>query len=266
MKEEAAPERILAARDALAATVRGEGPSRRSVVVSGLALTLAGCGSRSREVAYRFTLEVETPEGIRTGSNILEVGIGFNDGLLGGIAQTALSVGVSGEATVVDLGPRGLLFCLLSFDTDRHGSLDQDAMFGAMFPQRAPPGVYANERERDAALLRTPYSRHIDQIKATKPKTAVPIDRLPRLVRFRDLSDPFSVETVDPKDLAASFGPGVRLVGATIEITEGMPTRGIEKILPWVVKLEGAIGKEIKADYWSPLGQINDGSFRRRWS
>ncbi len=266
MKEEATPERILAARNELAASVRGEGPSRRSVVVSGLALTLAGCGSRSREVAYRFTLEVETPEGIRTGSNILEVGIGFNDGLLGGIAQTALSVGVSGEATVVDLGTLGLLFSLLSSDTDRNGSLDQDAMFGALFPQKPPPGNYASERERDAALLRTPYSRHIDQIKATKPKTAVPIDRLPRLVRFRDLSDPLSVETVDPKDLAASFGPGVRLVGATVEITEGKPTRGIEKSLPWVVKLAGSIGKNLNIPFSHPLRQINDGSFRRHWS
>ncbi len=264
MKEEATPERILAARNALATSVRGEGPSRRSVVVSGLALTLAGCGSRSREIAYRFTLEVETPEGIRTGSNILEVGIGFNDGFLGGIAQTALSVGVSGEATVVDLGSHGLLFCLLSREGARHGSLDQDAMFGALFPQKPPPGNYANERERDAALLRTPYSRHIDQIKATKPKTAVPIDRLPRLVRFRDLSDPFSVETVDPRNLAAVFGPGVRLVGATVEITEGKPTRGIEKILPWVMKLSGSIGKDLKLDYWHPLNQINDGSFWRR--
>ncbi len=231
-----------------------------------LALALAGCGSRPRNVVYRFTLEVETPEGIRTGSTLLELGISENDGLLKGLSPAALSVWVGGEATVVDLGPRGLLFCLLSRDVDRKGSLDQDAMFGAMFPQRAPPGVYANDLERDRALLRTPYWRHVDQVNAEKPTVVVPIGRLPRLVRFRDLADPFSVETVDPHDLAATFGPGVRLVGATMTITEGKATRGIEKILSWVTKLEGAIGKEIKADYWSPLGQINDGSFRRRWS
>jgi hypothetical protein len=247
--------------------MRGAGAMpRRSFLVGGLGFLLAGCGSRPRDVTYRFTLEVETPEGRRIGSNLLEVGISFNDGPLGGLAQTALSVGVSGEATVVDLGARGLLFCLLSRDIDRKGSLDQDAMFGAVFPERPPPGIYADQRERDLALSKMPYRNHVDRVKAEKPTVAVPIERLPRLVRFRDLSDPLSVETVDPRDLATVFGPGVRLVGATVAITEGKPTRGIEKILPWVLKLEGSIGKNVKADYWSPLGQINDGSFRRRWS
>jgi len=234
--------------------------------LSSVAFALAGCGSRPRTVAYRFTLEVETPEGLRTGSNLLEVGISFNDGPLGGIAQTALSVGVGGEATVVDLGPRGLLFCLLSSDDDRERSLDQDAMFGAMFPQRAPPGVYADDLERTRALLRTPYGRHVDQVNAEKPTVVVPIGRLPRLVRFRDLADPFSVETVDPLDLAATYGPGVRLVGATMTITEGKATWGIEKILPWVMNLAGSIGKDMKIPFGHPLRQINDGSFRRRWS
>lgn len=231
--------------------------------LSSAAFALAGCGSRPRTVAYRFTLEVETPEGLRTGSNLLQVGISFNDGPLGGIAQTALSVGVGGEATVVDLGPRGLLFCLLSSDDDRERSLEQDAMFGAMFPQRAPPGVYANDLERDRALLKTPYSQHVDQINAAKPTVAVPIGRLPRLVRFRDLADPFSVETVDPRDLAATYGPGVRLVGATMTITEGKATRGIEKILPWVSTLVGSIGKNSKLPYNHPLNEIMGGSFRR---
>jgi hypothetical protein len=135
-----------------------------------------------------------------------------------------------------------------------------------VFPERPPPGIYADQRERDLALSKMPYRNHVDRVKAEKPTVAVPIERLPRLVRFRDLSDPLSVETVDPRDLATVFGPGVRLVGATVAITEGKPTRGIEKILPWVLKLEGSIGKNVKADYWSPLGQINDGSFRRRWS
>lgn len=247
--------------------MRGAGAMpRRSFLVGGLGFLLAGCGSRPRTVAYRFTLEVETPEGLRIGSNLLEVGISENDGLLSGLSPAALYVAVSGEATVVDLGARGLLFCLLSSDDDRKGSLDQDAMFGALFPERPPPGTYAHQRERDLALSKMPYRAHVDRVNAEKPTVAVPIERLPRLVRFRDLSDPFSVETVDPRDLAAAFGPGVRLVGATVAITEGKPTRGIEKILPWVVKLEGSIGRNMNIPFRHPLRQINDGSFRRRWS
>jgi hypothetical protein len=53
-------------------------------------------------------------------------------------------------------------------------------------------------------------------------------------VRFRDINDPNTVERVDPNNLAASFGPGVRLTRATIEITDAPVTTGIEKELEWL--------------------------------
>ena len=43
-----------------------------------------------------------------------------------------------------------------------------------------------------------------------------------------------TAEIVDPDDLAKSFGPGVRLVRVTIEITGEPVTRGIRKVLPWL--------------------------------
>ncbi len=73
---------------------------------------------------------------------------------------------------------------------------------------------------------------------------ALSFAELPILVRFRDINDPTSVERVDPDNLAASFGPGVTLVNASIEIVSsgfwpfralglsGTPvTTGIEKRL-----------------------------------
>jgi hypothetical protein len=39
---------------------------------------------------------------------------------------------------------------------------------------------------------------------------------------------------VDPNDLAASFGPGVTLKTATVEITDDPITKGIEIRLPWL--------------------------------
>ena len=57
---------------------------------------------------------------------------------------------------------------------------------------------------------------------------------LPLLVRFRDINDPRTVERVDANDLAASFGPGVYLKRATIEITRDPVTTGIEKRLAWL--------------------------------
>lgn len=45
------------------------------------------------------------------------------------------------------------------------------------------------------------------------------------------------MEAVDPNDLAANFGPGLRLKGATIEMTADPVTTGIEKWLPWIASL-----------------------------
>jgi hypothetical protein len=64
----------------------------------------------------------------------------------------------------------------------------------------------------------------------------LPLDKLPMLVRFRDISDPKSVERVGPNDLATSFGPGVKHVRAMIEITDAPVTTGIEARLGWLGK------------------------------
>ncbi len=52
------------------------------------------------------------------------------------------------------------------------------------------------------------------------------------LVRFRNIRDPSSVETVDPDNLAKSFGAGVRLKRITVQITDDPVTSGIDKRLP----------------------------------
>ena len=72
--------------------------------------------------------------------------------------------------------------------------------------------------------------RHYQNLKAKK---VVALEKLPMLVRFRDIKDPKTVELVDLNDLENSFGKGVKLVSATIEMTdEGI--RGMEKWLPWI--------------------------------
>ncbi len=58
------------------------------------------------------------------------------------------------------------------------------------------------------------------------------------LVRFRNIADPASVEKVYPENLAKSFGPGVRLKRATIEISTDPVTTGIEKRLGWLNRLD----------------------------
>jgi hypothetical protein len=56
------------------------------------------------------------------------------------------------------------------------------------------------------------------------------------LVTFTDIDDPKSVQRVDPANLAASFGPGIRLKRITVEVTDDDVTTGIEKRLRWLPK------------------------------
>ena len=67
-----------------------------------------------------------------------------------------------------------------------------------------------------------------------KPTGELPFEDLPLLVRFRDLTDPTSIESVDPFELARSYGAGVTLKRATVEITDDPITTGITKNLPWL--------------------------------
>ena len=73
-------------------------------------------------------------------------------------------------------------------------------------------------------------------VRAAHGAAATPLrpDLYPRLFTFRDINDPTTVEQVDPANLAASFGEGVKLARATIELTDAQVTTGIEKRLSWL--------------------------------
>jgi hypothetical protein len=85
------------------------------------------------------------------------------------------------------------------------------------------------------------------------------------LARLRDPQDPATAERVDPTNLAATFGAGVRLVRVTGQITDdplAPPT--IENKLPWIRTLQGSIANTLglKREYMDELNLINSGSFR----
>ncbi len=165
---------------------------------------------------------------------------------------------------MVDLGVRGLLFALLTKDLSRMGS---DSPGGYEFAVFSALRVRAAEQSYGDADLA--IALFIDALNRAKPKGEVPIANLGLLVRFRDPNDPTTVERVDPHNLAASFGVGVRLVHATVEITDDPLTTGIEKKLPWLVG--GELGTPLKK-YVGPtrpaadvpqIDDLTDGDFLR---
>lgn len=217
-------------------------PSRRTLILASplVALLLGGCDPSPRTVRYRLTLAVQTPEGERVGSSVVETKETYS-------TQPALGgtyVSLTGEATVVDLSPRGVLFCAMAWDPKRPPN---PAPMRLNMPASAFYGRY------DKAERITKLGQLLDALNRDKPQTDLPLYSVPMLVRFRDLNDSASVERVDPDDLAAAFGPGVRLVRATVAITDDPVTEGIERWLPW---LKGRGPSAHVADWW--LGRTAD--------
>ena len=191
---------------------------------AGGGLALAGCSSFNRTIRYRLTLDVETPEGLRTGSSVVEITMEYNDGALKGLTPAVRPI-IRGEAVAVDLGSRGQLFCLLTGDGTRKASASTPYHLVSLALESDPRTIWETS--------------FYDRLNRQKPKGDVSLDRLPMLVRFGDLADPKSVARVDPNDLAASFGPSVKLLRATIEITDDPVTTGIEQRLGWLAALKG---------------------------
>lgn len=192
--------------------------------VSGIFWYFSGCGevchfgqSNSFIYRYRLSLEVATPEGLKRGSGVLQVHAFDYRGLAGdrGGAETY------GEAVAVDLGPRGSLFALLKREYTGRSYTDE---FSADVLARA----HHVERGRGNYV---PFARRVAAI--ADVVEVHPAD-LPMLVRFRDINNPATVEKVDPNNLAKSFGAGVKLQRATLQITSDPVTTGIEKRLGWL--------------------------------
>ena len=158
---------------------------------------------------YKITITVDTPEGIKTGSAVRETyamrGLSLLTGT-GGRART-----LKGEAVVVDLGQRGVLFAPLDVN-------DYRIVFE----------VFAGSaRGLTAQGIR--YYKNLKDVRSEIPK-----ELYPRLVKFDDLNDPSSVKKVNPNNLAASFGRGIALKAITLEMTEEPVKFRIRSLLPWI--------------------------------
>lgn len=135
-----------------------------------------------------------------------------------------------GEAVAVDMGSRGTLFLTLTSSV-------------RMFPENVfrRTGLFASlpKEEQSDRISLLNFLADQPGAKAALECAAPYNGECPYFVRFRDISDPMSVEEVDPKNLAASFGPGVHLRRVSIEITDDDITKGIRKKLLWLDRLEG---------------------------
>jgi hypothetical protein len=182
---------------------------------------------------YRLTLEVETPEGLKTGSGVVSV---HPDRGYSRHGHTT----TRGDAVFVDLGGGKNLVALMAHIDS---TVDLDGM------------NYLALRAYKAA------GRNVSFNEMSRMTGAVPVTGalIPVLVTFADVRDPATIRTVSSEAVAA-FGNGFRLHDIHAEVVPnglwpldfggplGEPvTRGLETKLPWLKGPENTSTIAIKA-------------------
>jgi hypothetical protein len=195
----------------------------------GLALifSLAGCELfyPSESMRYRIAVTVDTPEGPRSGSSVVESTIRAVPRLA---EHGGVNYDLRGEAVAIPLPDGEMLFALLRHEnssaSDYQSRLLRTAACDEGKPSMRPaPDLCKGGQWEDFRIWAKEH-----QLSAELSRSSYPI-----LVTFRDINDPTTVEEVDPADLAATFGPGYSLRRITVEITDEPVTSGIWKRFPW---------------------------------
>jgi hypothetical protein len=158
----------------------------------------------------KLTLVVETPTGEVSGSAVTEVRVTFyaNASLNFG---TEVQYSLTGEAAVVEVLPGRFLFALMG---------DSEEL------------LFRATKDQFKGMTRGAWLRAIPG--QTEPVTLTG-DLIPMLVTFDDITKPETVREVDPEDLTAAFGEGMRLKAVTLEITDEAVTEGrVEGVLGWL--------------------------------
>lgn len=184
-----------------------------------LAMSLAGCGSKPKYIwRYKLTLELDTPDGVKSGFNVVEVVQGAS------WYENTIGTAATGEALYLDLGPgRRPLIALLT-QTSRSGA--------NRFIYVAWAALMALEGRK--LEWHSGVNENLGRAIRRRGEIEIGTADLPDLVTFADPGVPGSVMRVDPNDLATSFGGGVRWRRMSLAITDAPLTRGIEKRLSWL--------------------------------
>jgi hypothetical protein len=205
------------------------------------AFGIAACQQQPFEWNQKLTVAVDTPEGPKSGSAVTNIKVSVGKQWPSGAGLVSKT---TGEAVMVEVASGRYLFALL--DADATAGLAEAVWRGVL-----PKEQFDEPAKRYEALQNLRASR------------AVPEQIYPMLVTFGDLKDPRSVQLVDAKNLAASFGPGVTLKGLTLEITDEAVTKGeVGKVLGWLAEPNPIFIDWTKYPADHPLRRINKSSFK----
>ena len=197
--------------------------------VVGLAMMLSGCRLLGETASYRYKLTIclDTPDGAKTASTVIEVKAFRAPEYWKAISMAVgnrTNMSDEGQALYLDLGSGRRPLVVLLNRAIWELAPKHDQYWSPM--RLINPAAYEEMREHSIEAIQL--------LRMTKGVFSVRPNDLPDLVTFADALDPKTAMYVDPIDVAATLGPGVRWRDATIEITEEPVTRGLEQKLPWL--------------------------------
>jgi hypothetical protein len=167
---------------------------------------------------YRLTVNIELDGKVHSGSSVIEIGWqagpAIGDG--GGYGPT-----IRGQATLVDLGDRGVVVATLgeSYGPARDGAL------GAPWVAAEAFGNHSTGDE-------------IPDLPRLRGKRDLALNKLPRFLWFSNPQDPNTARKLLVQDIPATFGSAARFAGATVEITNDPIVVDIRQKFSWLKPLE----------------------------
>jgi hypothetical protein len=166
-------------------------------------------------VRYRLSLDVDADGNVQTSSGVVEADYSILSNFRFGEGPKFGS-DFHGNAITIDLGKRGLVFVVNMPSQTRHRVYRRESqILGSSSLASLPLDLYGSSPSQYPSGMADQFRNILRQTGSND----VPIDVLPMFVRFRDINDEKSIEEVDPGDLAATLGPGVKLVRARFELT-----------------------------------------------
>ena len=191
---------------------------------------LLGCAGHVSTYRFRLHVEVDTPEGQKFGSSVIEVSWWTNH-FVPGFGKRG-DGSITGDAVFVDLGRGKSLVAILGL-----GSTGNERAFHEM-PWRA--------------FGHKPVREEFWQIMETQTGSVdLLLDNIPTLVTFHDIANPASVEVVGPLELPSAFGAGYSIGRVWIETTRDPILQTLDQQLPWLLSL---IEKERKKPFFENRG------------
>lgn len=206
------------------------------MVALSLPLLGGGCDpfAHSATIRYRMTVEVATPQGLRSGSSVIQSTIAMGRTMYG----HAIDYKVKGEAVVVVL-PGGTLFAVLNNSAIGYDYPTYLLHNALMHGVAAPPLSRRYEPHE--------WMEETEEAKRVKPTVVLHSEDYPTLVRFRNPIEITSMEVVESEDLPTSFGPGTHLNRIVLQVTDDPVTEGNlahlpnigskTRFLPWQLNL-----------------------------